>query len=273
MTGDRWVEVADRVLVRRHAELDLSTGLVLGTDHCLVVDTRGDAAHGAELAAAVREVTNDPWTVVLTHAHFDHSLGTAAFLPAPVWAQSGCVTALRDGIDRERAKWIDYYRKVGKSERAEALAETKVIIPDHSVLDRVSLRVGDRKVEFRYFGPGHSGHDLVVHVPDARVVFAGDLVEHGPEGTLTSESFDEHTHLDQWPAAIDGILGLRPHLVVPGHGEPVNSSFLVQQREDLVALATMRQDVLAGRVTADEAETRSHLAKETVRAALESGER
>jgi len=273
MTGDRWVEVAEGVLVRRHAELDLCTGLVLGTDHCLVIDTGGDAQHGAELAAAVREVTADPWSVVLTHAHFDHSLGASAFLPAPVWAQAGCIGALRDGIDHQRAEWAAHYRKVGKSERAEALLETKVVIPDHSVLDRVTMRVGDRKVEFRHFGPGHSDHDLVVHVPDARVVFAGDLVENGPKGSLTSESFDGETHLDQWPSALDGILGLHPHIVVPGHGEPVDSSFVTEQQKDLVALATLREDVRTGRCTVDDALNRSRLARETVQAALAADDR
>jgi glyoxylase-like metal-dependent hydrolase (beta-lactamase superfamily II) len=271
MTGDRWVEVADGVLVRRHAELDLCTGLVLGTDHCLVVDTRGDTADGAEWAAAVREITADPWTVVLTHAHFDHSFGAAAFLPCPVWAQSGCVTALRDGLDHQLAERTSYYRKVGSTARTDAPLETKVAIPDHSVLGRVTMRIGDRKVEFHHFGPGHTDHDLVVHVPDAGVVFAGDLVENGPDGSLTSESLADDTHLDQWPAAIDGILRLRPHVVVPGHGEPVNGAFVVEQRKDLVALATLRKDVRAGRCTVDEAQTRSRLAKETVRAALAAG--
>ncbi|MET0188720.1 MAG: MBL fold metallo-hydrolase, partial [Pseudonocardia sediminis] len=83
--GDgRWVGLADGVLARRHDELDLTTGLVLGTDRALVIDTRGDSRQGAELAAAVRAVTGLPVTVVLTHAHFDHCFGTAAFGPVPV---------------------------------------------------------------------------------------------------------------------------------------------------------------------------------------------
>ena len=80
----RWLELADGVLVRRYDELDLSVGLVIGSHGCLVVDTRSNPDQGAELYAAVREVTRRPCTVVLTHAHFDHCLGTVAFLPAAV---------------------------------------------------------------------------------------------------------------------------------------------------------------------------------------------
>ena len=52
----RWVELADGVLVRRYAELDLSVGLVIGDSDALVVDTRSDPGQGAELRAAVRQV-------------------------------------------------------------------------------------------------------------------------------------------------------------------------------------------------------------------------
>ena len=273
MTWDRWVEVGDGVLVRRHEELDLSTGLVLGTGGCLVVDTRGDAEHGAEWAAAVREVTADPWTVVLTHAHFDHCFGTAAFLPAPVWAQRGCADALREHAESDRAEWVRRYRELDRPDRAGALATSIVVHPDHSVLDRLAVRTGGRLSEFRYFGPGHTDHDLVIHVPDAGVVFAGDLVEHGPSGSLTSDSFGSDTDLDAWPAALDGILALRPRIVVPGHGEPVNAMFVAALRADLVSISALRKDVLAGRRTVGDAVRLAPVSAEVFRAALESGRR
>jgi len=67
-----WREVGDRVFVRRHRELDLNCGLVVGEDACLVVDTRSHLREGQALAEAVRAVTGHPWTVVNTHAHHDH---------------------------------------------------------------------------------------------------------------------------------------------------------------------------------------------------------
>src|SRR4051812_39844064 len=70
----RWQEVAQGVYVRRHAELDLNCGLVVGDGACLVVDTRSHLGEAAELIAAVRSVTPHLWTVVNTHAHYDHLL-------------------------------------------------------------------------------------------------------------------------------------------------------------------------------------------------------
>src|SRR5687768_15478069 len=82
----RWIDLAEGVYARRYAELDQTLGLVVGASRCLVVDTGTDEERGAEFAAAVREITPLPWTVVITHAHWDHYLGTRPFLPAPVFA-------------------------------------------------------------------------------------------------------------------------------------------------------------------------------------------
>ena len=97
MTGaadGRWVEVGDGVLARRHTGARPDHGPGARRRRALVVDTRGDARQGAELAEAVRAVTALPLAVVVTHAHFDHCFGTAAFLPCPVFAHPRCRTTL-----------------------------------------------------------------------------------------------------------------------------------------------------------------------------------
>ncbi|GAB3491770.1 MBL fold metallo-hydrolase [Amycolatopsis cihanbeyliensis] len=210
----RWIELGAGVLARRHAELDLTTGLVIGAKACLAIDTRGDAAQGAELARAIRERTPLPWSVVLTHAHFDHAFGTPAFRPCPVWAHPGCRAAL-----------------------AADPAATEVAPPEELVAGSAVLNLGGRIVRLIHLGPAHTDHDLVVQVPDAGVVFAGDLVEHEPGGSFSSESFGADTTISGWPAALDGILALRPRIVVPGHGEPVDPEFVAAQREPLAELA------------------------------------
>jgi glyoxylase-like metal-dependent hydrolase (beta-lactamase superfamily II) len=109
VTG-RWIELADGVLARRYTELDLSVGLLVGDRSCLVVDTRSDPGQGAELHAAVRDVTRLPCSAVLTHAHFDHCLGTAAFLPATVWAHPRCRDDLAQGGAAQYAEAMSWYR-------------------------------------------------------------------------------------------------------------------------------------------------------------------
>ncbi|MBP2474220.1 glyoxylase-like metal-dependent hydrolase (beta-lactamase superfamily II) [Crossiella equi] len=236
----RWVEVADRVFVRRHTELDLNTGLVLGDERCLVIDTRGDEVQGAELAAAVRGLTPLPWSVVLTHAHFDHSFGTAAFGDCPVYAHERCASALAAGAEADREAWSGYYREQGRPAIAEAIQAARVVPPSHPVTEKVELDLGGRVVELLPVGFGHTDHDLLVRVPDVDVVFAGDLVEQG-----APPAFKGSWPL-RWPEAVEGLLGLRPAVVVPGHGEPVDRAFVREQLTELGRVAELCAAVAAG---------------------------
>jgi glyoxylase-like metal-dependent hydrolase (beta-lactamase superfamily II) len=247
----RWVEVGDGVLARRHPELDLTTGLVLGDQRALVVDTRGDARQGAELAAAVRAVTRLPHIVAVTHAHFDHCFGTAAFLPCPVYAHPRCRTALAATADAQRAEWTAYYRDRGDAGTADALAATYPPLPDRPVDPSTELDLGGRTVTLLHPGRGHTDHDVVVHVPDAATVFAGDLVEQGGAPDLGDAVPSE------WPAALDVLLALRPQVVVPGHGDPVDAVFMAAQRAALAEVTALCRAVAAGELDVVAAEQRS----------------
>jgi glyoxylase-like metal-dependent hydrolase (beta-lactamase superfamily II) len=268
--GDgRWVELGEGVLARRYGELDLTVGLVVGEDACLVVDTRGDAGQGAELAAAVRELTSLPWRVVITHAHFDHAFGTAAFLPCEVWAHEGCRAQLTAEGTREREEWARKYREEGNAEIADALARTEIVLPEHVITGTAELDLGGgRHVTLAHPGAGHTGHDLIVHVPDARTVFAGDLVEAGPEGTYTEESFGPDSVLTSWPATLDAIGALEPRIVVPGHGDPAGPDFLARQRESLARLAALAAEPGTGEHALEDVLARSPFPPELTRRAL-----
>jgi glyoxylase-like metal-dependent hydrolase (beta-lactamase superfamily II) len=251
-----WVEIADGVCARRYAELNLTVGLVVGGERCLVVDTRGDLEQGVELATAVRRVTAVPWKLAVTHAHFDHCFGSAAFRhaarPAPIWAHRGCPPALAGSAERQRAEWAAHYRSAGDEARAAALAGTVPIPPDHLVDRAAELDLGDRIVRLVHLGAGHTDHDLVVHVPDAAVVYAGDLVEQG-----APPDFSDARPLD-WPATVERLLTeLAPNTIVPGHGDPVGPEFVAAQREGLAEVAELYRLVLAGELDAEAAGRRS----------------
>jgi len=236
----RWVEVDDGVLARRYGELNLTVGLVLGDGGCLVVDTRGDAVQGAELAAAVREVTDAPWQVAITHAHFDHCFGTSAFLPAAVWAHRRCAPELAGTGERQRAEWARLYAGQGRSAVVSALQAAPLVLPDHLFDDRVELDVGGRRVVLAHLGPGHTDHDVVVWLPADGVVFAGDLVEHG-----APPAFEDANPL-AWPSTVDGLLRLGTTVVVPGHGNPVGEAFVRRQHAELSTIATLCRRALSG---------------------------
>jgi glyoxylase-like metal-dependent hydrolase (beta-lactamase superfamily II) len=250
------------VFARRYAELNLTVGLVVGAKRALVVDTRGDREQGAELADAVRRVTRLPLAVLITHAHFDHCFGTEAFRPTLVYAQRGCGPALRDTAEAQRAEWMAYYRRHDRHDIARALAATQVVAPSAPVDGSAALDLGDRAVRLLHPGPGHTDHDLVASLPDAGVLFAGDLVEQGAPPDFTD------AHPTSWPAALDGLLALAPTTVVPGHGEPVSPEFVATQRAELAQVARLCAAVSAGDLTDAEAVTGGPYPEQTMRAAV-----
>src|SRR3954454_20961476 len=111
-----WREIDDRIYVRRHESFDLNVGLVVAAGGCLVIDSREHLTAGRELAAAVREVTAEPWTVVNTHAHFDHFLGNDAFVPAPIWALDGTRAVIAGYGEVQRRIWAHQARRRGEDE-------------------------------------------------------------------------------------------------------------------------------------------------------------
>ncbi|RLK55148.1 MBL fold metallo-hydrolase [Actinokineospora cianjurensis] len=262
----RWIELADRVFACRYTELDQTLGLVVGDTGCLVIDTGTDETHGAQWAAAVREVTDLPWTVVITHAHWDHFLGTTAFPGADVWAHPRCTAEIVDGAGAQAESWAARYRESGRDDLAERLLAARVVLPTHAVADRVDLDLGDRVVTLRHPGHGHTDNDIVVHVPDEGVLFAGDTVEQGAPPSIGKDGYPL-----RWPSALDALLDLGPRIIVPGHGEPVDPGFVRGQRAELAVIASLFDGVRSGTLTVDEAVAQSPYPEEATRPALERG--
>ena len=257
-----WIDLGEGVLARRCGELDLTVGLVLGRDRALVVDVGGDQLQGAELAREIDAITAAPREIVFTHGHFDHCFGAEAFGSAPAWAHVGCAEHLHRTAEHQRARWVEHYRQERRPEIADALARTRIRIPDRVVAERAELDLGDRVVRLHHLGAGHTDHDLVVQVPDRGIVFAGDLLEHGAPPDF------EDAVPQQWPSTLDALLDLDPDVVVAGHGEPVGREFARGQRDELAVIADLRAAHARGEIDAAEALRRSPYPAATTRAAL-----
>ncbi|WP_424184784.1 MBL fold metallo-hydrolase [Actinokineospora sp. G85] len=212
-----WLPLADGVFARRHADLDLTLGLVVGAERCLVVDTGPDAGFGAEFAAAVRAVTALPCAAVITHAHWDHYLGTSAFDLEHLWAHPAAVAEIAHGTAAQIDGWVAH-----DPDREDRLRRSPVVVPDAAYPARVDL--GGRVVEIAHLGPAHTPGDLVVRVGD--VLFAGDLVEQGAPPQVGPDA-----DRASWVEVL-GRLG-DPRVVVPGHGDPVDLAFVRAQRQGL----------------------------------------
>ncbi|WP_433436089.1 MBL fold metallo-hydrolase [Nonomuraea sp. CA-141351] len=228
--NEQWLEVGDRIYVRRHESFDMNVGLVVGDGHCLVLDTRTSHREAADLIEAVRRITASPWTVVNSHSHFDHYFGNALFRPAEIWGHVRCAEEIEQYGEQQRANVIGYLPE----ERREELEEVTIVPPDHTFTAAASLDIGGRIVHLRHFGLGHSSNDVVVHVPDAGVVFAGDLVEEG-----APPAFSDSYPLD-WPATTAAMLDELPEqVIVPGHGAVVDRAYVQAQHDELVLVAEL----------------------------------
>ena len=243
--SDGWVEIGDRVFVRRYAFYDQNIGLILGRGEALVIDTRSTYAQAREIQEHVRELTDAPiGVVVATHGHFDHIFGNAIFRPATIWGHERCVTFMvRTGEARKRTIAVD------EPTLADDLAEIVIDPPDRVFATHARVEVGGREVMLRYLGRGHTDHDIVIEVPETGVVFGGDLVENG-----NVPFFGDGYPLD-WPATVEAVAARvnEDGVVVPGHGDHGGRAFIEAQVASLRTLAELAERVERGELTLDEA--------------------
>ena len=176
-----------------------------------------------------------------------------------MWAHRGCRADLARGGAAQHAEALAWYRTQG---RPGAVPLIEPVLPDRVVDTRAELDLGGRGVLFAHLGPGHTDHDLVVGVPDARVLFAGDLVEQGAPPAF------EDAHPLHWPATLTAVLALGATMVVPGHGEPVDAAFVTAQRDELAELAALCRALRNGEHGAHAALARSPFDETTTRTAL-----
>ena len=128
--------------------------------------------------------------------------------------------------------------------------QTRIVLPDHPFSGVGVIDLGDRLVELLHPGRGHTDGDLVVVVPDARLVCAGDLVEESDTPWIGEDSFPL-----EWPGTLDVALGVIPPgtVVVPGHGVPVDRAFVEAQRMELATVADQVRALAASGVAVDDA--------------------
>jgi cyclase len=167
----------------------------------LVIDTAATEARARALRAAATRVAT-PRLVVNTHHHGDHTHGNFVFSPG--------AAVLAHPSAREEMAWRGLALCEVWPDRA--WGDLRVVLPDVTVADRLTIHVGDLRAEVIHPGPAHTVDDLVVWFPDQRVLFAGDLVVPGctPFALMGSVSGSLE--------AMATLRGLRPQVVVGGHG-------------------------------------------------------
>jgi glyoxylase-like metal-dependent hydrolase (beta-lactamase superfamily II) len=235
-----FVEVASRVWVAHHEWMHVNITLVGGSDGLVMVDTHGSARAAREVADAVRRLGAGPLTALVnTHDHWDHWFGNDVLAAegvgdAPIHATDFALEQMaRAGERPDPEQFTD-------RPRAEEILDTTLRPATHGFSSALVLDLGDRAVELIHPGRGHTAGDLVVRVPDADVMVAGDLVEESDKPFIGDDSFPL-----EWPLTLDLVLGLTTEstVVVPGHGRLVDQDFVQEQRTELGIIAETVRDL------------------------------
>lgn len=228
-----WEQLAPRAGRRRLPVWDCTAGLVVGDGGALLVDAGSSLAEGARLREEARELLGGDRGVThlaLTHPHFDHVFGAAAFAGAEVCGAAGLDAVLAAGGGELRADAV----RNGLDARAADGAADSLVRPGRLVTGEWTLDLGGGvRVLLADVGPGHTAHDLAVVVPgEPAVVFCGDLVEESGEPQAGPDAVPA-----RWPAALDRLLALggEDARYVPGHGAVVDAAFVRAQRDALAA--------------------------------------
>ena len=204
------------------AEPDAVTiGCVLGDDHTLLVDTGSSPDQGAELAASVRDQLGRTVDVaVVTHGHTDHWFGLAGLPGVASWGHVALQREAHDCVDAQVAYEYGFSPEL-------------IVPPANLVAAEAWIDLGERRVELICCGPAHSNTDLIVAVPDADLIFMGDLIEEAGDPCFGADCTPS-----RWVAAIrHALICAGPDtLLVPGHGVPVRPDFAEAQAEALRAL-------------------------------------
>lgn len=230
-----WERLAAGVGRCRLPGWDCTAGLVVGDGGALLVDAGSSLGEGVRLRTQAQWLAGHRVThLALTHPHFDHVFGAAAFAGAEVYGAVGVDTVFAHERTELRADAVRH----GLDQDAADEAIDALVHPHHQVSGEWTLDLdGGRQVLLANVGPAHTAHDLVVLVPggtvgDREVVFCGDLVEESGDPQAGPDAVPSH-----WPAALDRLLDLggEDALYVPGHGAVVDAEFVRRQRDALAA--------------------------------------
>jgi glyoxylase-like metal-dependent hydrolase (beta-lactamase superfamily II) len=210
-----------------------NAGVVIGEDGVVVVDTMtGDDVAG-RLLREIRALTSLPVRfVVNTHYHGDHVAGNRLFVDA------GAQLIAHRNVRR----WIlpENLRMLGDTPNPELKTFVERFVAPHvGYTEAVDLYLGSRVVHVRSF-PGHTGGDSVVIVPDAKVVFAGDLLWRG----VVPNTIDGTTKA--WIQTLSTLAtDYAGHTFVPGHGGIAKTQDVIALRDYLATVQTLVADARA----------------------------
>ncbi|MBD9722294.1 MBL fold metallo-hydrolase [Streptomyces caniscabiei] len=229
-------EVARDVLVIPDGGVRLvpNIGIIGGTHSVLVVETGlGPDNAEAVLAFAAEHARGRRLFLTTTHFHPEHAFGAQVFAGEAPYLLN---RAQAEDLVGKGPGYLSMFRGLGEP-IARRLAGVEPVVPDTVYDDAFDLDLGGRVVRLRATGRAHSRGDQVVSVPDAGVMFTGDLVEAGQFAIFPwFPPYDTDVSGIRWIEVLKRLSAQHPRVVVPGHGGIGGTGLLADVRTYLELL-------------------------------------
>jgi glyoxylase-like metal-dependent hydrolase (beta-lactamase superfamily II) len=192
------------------AEGDPNTGVIVGDDCVMVIDTQATPVMAADVIRRIREVTDKPIKyVVLSHYHAVRVLGASAYAPEHIIASEDTLSLIKERGEQDKASEIGRFPRLFRNVESVPAGLTW---PTVTFTGRMTLWLGKLEVQLLQLGRGHTKGDTVAWLPRERILFAGDLVE------FDATPYAGDAYFSDWPQTLDNLAALQPVKLVPGRG-------------------------------------------------------
>ena len=208
------------------AEGDPNTGVIIGDESVMVVEAQATPRLARKVIECIRGVTEKPIShLVLTHYHAVRVLGASAY-----GAREVIMSEAARGMVEERGA-EDWASEFGRFPRLFQGHEEipGLTWPTTTFSEAMTVYLGKRKVEIMHLGRAHTAGDAVVWVPDAEVMFTGDIVEYH------SACYCGDGYFNDWADTLNNIAGFDPVAIAPGRGDALIGREMVAKALDATA--------------------------------------
>ncbi len=192
------------------AEGDPNTGVIIGDDAVLVLDTQATPVMAQDVIRRIRQVTDKPIRyVLLTHYHAVRVLGASAYGAQHIIASHDTRDLIKERGEQDKASEIGRFPRLFRNVDSVPAGLTW---PTITFSGKMTLWLGGLEVQLLQLGRGHTKGDTVAWLPQQKILFSGDLVE------FDATPYAGDAYFRDWPATLDAIAALGPQQLVPGRG-------------------------------------------------------
>ncbi|WP_425081510.1 MBL fold metallo-hydrolase [Ruegeria arenilitoris] len=200
------------------AQGDPNSGVIIGDDSVMIIEAQATPRLARKVIDCVRSVTDKPIThLALTHYHAVRVLGASAYEVQQIIMSDKARAMV---AERGQEDWDSEFQRFPRLfEGYESIPG--LTWPTTSFRDRMTVYLGNRRVDLMHLGRAHTAGDIVIHVPDQNVMFTGDIVEYH------SACYCGDGHFGDWGGTLDAIKAFDLNAIAPGRGDALIGADMV----------------------------------------------